>query len=134
MLPRIVRFGMVGAASTLAYIALALLGEGLGLAVAVASIAAYSLCIPFAYLGHRHLTFGSDRPHREALSRFVALSLLGLGISAAAPWLLCDLLRLPAFVGVFTVAILVPLASFAGQSLFVFPSAKEVQGAIPRPG
>jgi putative flippase GtrA len=125
MLPRVVRFGMVGAASTLAYMALALLGEALGMAVVVASVAAYSLCIPFAYLGHRHLTFGSDRPHREAASRFVALNLLGLGVSAAAPWLLCDLAGLPAVAGVFTAAILVPLASFAGQSLFVFPKEKQ---------
>jgi len=125
MLPRVVRFGMVGAASTLAYMVLALLGEALGMAVVVASVAAYTLCIPFAYLGHRHLTFGSDRPHREAVSRFVALNLLGLGVSAAAPWLLCDLAGLPAFAGVFTAAILVPLASFAGQSLFVFPTEKQ---------
>ena len=120
-LPRVVRFGMVGAASTLAYIALALLGEALGLTVVVASVAAYALCIPFAYLGHRHFTYGSNRPHREATPRFVALNLVGLGISAAAPWLLCDLAGLPPFAGVFTAAVLVPLASFAGQSLFVFP-------------
>jgi putative flippase GtrA len=123
-LPRIVRFFMVGGASTLAYILLALAGEALGLAVVIASVAAYALCIPFAYLGHRHFTYGSDRPHREASPRFVALNLLGLGISAGAPWLLCDVAGLPPFAGVFTAAVLVPLASFAGQSLFVFPATR----------
>ena len=46
---------------------------------------------------------------------------LGIGLSIAAPWLLCDRFGLPAAIGVFTVAVLVPLASFVGQSLFVFP-------------
>lgn len=123
-LPRIVRFSMVGGASTLAYALLALGGEALGMNVVVASVLAYALCVPFAYLGHRHFTYGSSRPHREAVSRFVALNIAGLAISAAAPWLLCDVVRLPAFAGVFTAAVLVPLASYAGQALLVFPSAK----------
>lgn len=123
LLPRLLRFGLVGAASTLAYMVLALLGEAAGLAVVIASVLAYAVCVPFAYLGHRHFTYGSSRPHREATPRFLILNLIGLGISAAAPWLLCDVAGLPPFAGVFTAAVLVPLASFAGQSLFVFPSA-----------
>lgn len=124
-LPRIVRFFIIGATSTGSYVLLALAGEALGLPVALASAGAYGITIPLSYFGHRQLTFESDRPHREAASRFIALNLFGIGMSMAAPWLLCDRLGLPAAVGVLTVAVLVPLASFIGQSLFVFPSEKQ---------
>jgi putative flippase GtrA len=124
-LPRVLRFGIIGATSTGSYIILALAGEALGLPVALASVIAYAITIPLSYFGHRHLTFESDRPHREAASRFVALNLFGIGLSIGAPWLLCDRLELPAAIGVFTVAVLVPLASFVGQSLFVFPGEKQ---------
>ena len=132
LLPRVLRFFLIGATSTGSYIVLALAGEALGLPVALASVGAYAVTIPLSYFGHRHLTFGSDRPHREAASRFLALNLFGIGLSIAAPWLLCDRLGLPAAVGVFSVAVLVPLASFVGQSLFVFPVEK--RPFIPRPG
>ena len=62
-------------------------------------------------------------------SRFLALNLFGIGLSVAVPWLLCDRLALPAAAGVLAVAVLVPLASYFGQSLFVFPDRKQARCA-----
>jgi putative flippase GtrA len=120
-LPRVVRFGIIGAFTTVGYVLLALLGEASGIHVAVASLCAYLAMGTLSYFGHRHVTFESERPHREAASRFVAVTLFGLLLALAAPWLLCDRLGLPASIGVLTVAVLVPLTSYFGQSLFVFP-------------
>lgn len=134
-LPRVVRFGIIGAASTGAYVALALIGKGLGLPVSAASLAAYAVAFPFSYFGHRRVTFQSDRPHREAVSRFVALNLFGLLLAVAMPWLLCDQLGLPGIAGIVAVAVTVPLSSFLGQSLLVFPSAGDApQFARPTGG
>jgi putative flippase GtrA len=120
-LPRVVRFGIIGAVTTGGYALLALLGKAAGIPVVAASLCAYLAMMAFSYFGHRHLTFESERPHREAASRFVALNLFGLLLSLAVPWLLCDRIGLSASVGLLTVAVLVPLSSFVGQSLFVFP-------------
>lgn len=118
-------FGLVGAISTLAYTGLALAFGKLGLHPVAASFAAYAVGMVISYTGHRHLTFGSSRPHREAFPRFVIVNLFGIAVSIAAPWALTVHLALPPIVAVLTTTFLVPLASFVGHNRFVFPSASQ---------
>ncbi|WP_380877566.1 hypothetical protein ACFB49_13370 [Sphingomonas sp. DBB INV C78] len=118
-------FGLVGGASTLAYIALALGFGRLGLHAVAASFAAYLVGMVISYAGHRHLTFASRRPHSEALPRFVLVNLFGVGLSLAAPFLLTVTFGLPPAVAVATTTILVPLASFVGHNRFVFPQRSD---------
>lgn len=48
-----------------------------------ANLPAFALAWCVSYTGHRSLTFASDRPHREALPRFLGVSLLGLALNQA---------------------------------------------------
>lgn len=124
ILRRIGAFGLVGLLATLTYALCALLFERLGMGAVAASFLAYLAGMALSYSGHRRLTFASSRPHAEAIPRFIAVNMFGLGVSLALPWLLTVRLGLPSIVAVMAASILVPMASYIGHSRLVFADAR----------
>lgn len=128
---RLVRFGLIGAATTLLYAGLAwLFGRGLHWPAALASAAAYGACATLSYWGHRKLTFRSREPHRVALPRFAATTAGGYAAALAVP------VVLGAFGFGFELAILltclaIPLANFVVLDRLVF---RRRRGAEAAPG
>jgi putative flippase GtrA len=118
--PRLTRFGLVGGAATLSYVAVSVLLHRAGLAATPASMTAYLIAGGMSYLGHKRVTFRSDRAHAVAVPRFLAS--LGLGIVAAGviSAVLVEGLRLPVIVSTLATCVVAPLLSYATLSLFVF--------------
>lgn len=117
---RLFRFGLVGGAATLSYAALALLLHWAGLSPAPTSVTAYLIAGGVSYLGHKHLTFRSDRPHVVAAPRFLASLGLGAVAAGALSEVLVEGLRLSVVASTLIVCIVAPLLSYGALSLFVF--------------
>ena len=77
-----------GGATALQYLILIALVSGTGLAAAPSSAIGYALSTLFNYAANRRLTFRSDRAHRSALPRFLALACVGLALNTATVGLL----------------------------------------------
>jgi len=118
---RLFRFGSVGVAATLLYAAIAWgLTAGARMGAAPASLTAYAMAGVFSYLAQKRFTFRSSAAHGDAAPRFIAASLVGAGIAAAAPLILTDQLRLPAFVAIAVTCGLVPLMNYLVLDRLVF--------------
>jgi putative flippase GtrA len=69
---QLARYGLVGGALSVLYAGLtAVLIEATNWPALNASIGAFVLSLPFAYLGHRYVTFRSSGSHATELVRFV---------------------------------------------------------------
>lgn len=89
---RITVFGLVGAMASLTHLAVAgALMEGLGLSIWWANLGGFAVAFGLSYLGHYHLTFTSGRAHGQAVPRFLATALIGLGVNNAALWVMVRL-------------------------------------------
>jgi putative flippase GtrA len=114
-------FALVGLASTLAYALLFnLLHAHLPVPAAASSVLAYSLCAIGSYLGHRHLSFRSDRAHSLALPRFVLVSLAGNAAAFLIAAVLTDWLGYPVIVTTAAVCVAIPLGSLVLNAGYVF--------------
>jgi putative flippase GtrA len=110
---RTLRFALVGVAATAIYAVLAWAGtEGLGLPSPLASIAAYAFAALCSYVGHRSMTFTSDRRHREAVPLFGGIAVFGYVVALGAPWLLTEKLGAPAHAAILTTCMLVPVFNY----------------------
>jgi len=79
-----VRFGAVGLIGTAChYTVLISLVQGLHSRPVAASTLGAIVGALVNYILNRRLTFASDRPHREALPRFMAVAIVGFGLNAA---------------------------------------------------
>jgi len=79
-----VAFLAVGGSALLGYVLVAEALHRAGLAPTPASMLAYPICVPLAYLGQRYITFRSTRGHATALTRYVATQGVGLGVASGA--------------------------------------------------
>jgi putative flippase GtrA len=114
-------FALVGLASTLAYAVLfGVFHQTLPLSAAVCSVVAYSLCAVGSYLGHRHLSFRSDRAHQVALPRFLMVSLFGNLLAFLIAAVLTDYYGYPVTVSTVVICIVIPLCSCVLNSRYVF--------------
>jgi len=117
---RLLRFGLVGGAATMTYAVLVGLLHRAGLVPAAASMTAYLTAGLVSYLGHKRITFRSDRAHAVAAPRFVASLALGIGTAGAIPVIVVDGLRLPLAVATAVTCVAAPVLSYLALSLFVF--------------
>ena len=70
----ILRFGLVGVAATLAYLAASLLLLDQGLAARATNLAAFAVGTLMSYLGHYFFTYRADDSHLRLGSRFVTVT------------------------------------------------------------
>jgi len=77
-------YGVLGIACTLVQFATLELGIWwMGLQPVTASVLGFIGAAAVGYFANRNWTFRSDRPHREALPRFIAIALAALALNAA---------------------------------------------------
>lgn len=127
---RMTMFAIVGAAATASYVVLALVLTSLYPAAAILdSVIAYTLASIVSYCGHRWITFGSARPHAEAVPRFAAVTSIGYAITAAMPLVVIDWLGLDGRLSVAAVCVLVPLVTYVGLDRLVYRSNAHPPGA-----
>ncbi len=134
-------FAAVGLASTLAYALLFNLAHAhLPVPAALSSVLAYSLCAVGSYLGHRHLSFRSDRAHALALPRFVLVSLAGNAAAFLIAAVLTDWLGYPVIATTIVICVAIPLGSLVlnagyvfGASLVAPQTSPDLPGPLSRP-
>lgn len=85
-----------------------------------ASLFGYVACIPFAYLGHRWVTFTSSGNFPVEAVRFIAVHVTGLLVSWCVMDLVANRLGLHFTVGIVAAVVLVPLLTFVVLDRFVF--------------
>ena len=116
-----IRFAGVGAAATAVhYLTLIILVEIAMANALLASAAGYTVGAFVNYILNYHYTFGSDKPHREAMTKFFAVALVGLGLNSLIMALMTKGLELHYFVGQVIATGLVLLFNFAGNRWWTF--------------
>lgn len=86
----------------------------------LASVVAYSLCVPPTYLAQRRFTFRSARAHGAALGRYAGVQIVGLFVSTATTflaWAIPGLASLQVFV---LAAVVTASVSYLLQKHWVF--------------
>lgn len=120
-LVRFLRFAAVGAVGTVAHYALLLfMVEVLGTAALAGAVAGFMLGAVVNYSLSRMLVFDSTRPHGEALPRFLAVAVVGLGWTALLMALLVDVAGLHYLLAQFLTTALLLLWHYAGNALWTF--------------
>lgn len=108
------RFLVVGAAATvLQYAILIALVRSAGVNAVVASTLGFAVSMWLNYVLNRRYTFASDRPHAQALPRFIATALCGLALNAVGMYVLVSLLRLNYLLAQVIVTVVVTVWNFA---------------------
>jgi putative flippase GtrA len=109
-----IRFVAVGAVATgLQYAILVALVRWAGWNAVAASTLGFAISMWLNYLLNRRYTFASDRPHAQALPRFVATALCGLGLTAAGMYVLTGPLRVDYLLAQVIVTVAVTAWNFA---------------------
>lgn len=119
---KLVRFGLVGGASTVLYALLTWQGvESLGLRPTLAAALSYALLIPPNFIAHKYFTFGSEGNVGRESGKFVLVHALNLGLSVAGmaviEWLGADYR-----IGIATSTVAVPVIVFLLMNSWVFRS------------
>lgn len=130
LLDLLARYGAIGIAATVLYLATASGLRLAGMGAGVASTLAYLAACSVSYLGHRSFTFRSRAMHRRAVPRFLVVSLLGLGIAAALPPLVQWLTPFDAYFGFLAVTVTVAGCSFVSLRLAVFRAADDAEREV----
>jgi putative flippase GtrA len=90
---RVLRYGLVGASASALYIGLTIsIIDAAILPPLAASVAAFFLSLPAAYLGHLYLTFRRTEAERRQFLRFVLAMSHAFTVSTAMMWLTVDVL------------------------------------------
>ena len=123
------RYVVAGLLATGQYFAaVALLVEGAGIGPVAAAAAATVLVIATSYVVNRRWVFDSDRPHRSALSRFVAASALSILLNTGLMHLAVRILGWPYLAGLLLATAVVPPTNFLLNSLWCFRPAAPPTG------
>jgi putative flippase GtrA len=116
----LVRFAVVGLASTALYFAALLIGVRAGAPASVAGLIAYIVIMGLNYLAQRWWTFRSKRAHRSSLVRFAGTHVVGVGLNTLTLGVLVDALGIALVVGQGVALALVFAWSYLAQKFFVF--------------
>jgi putative flippase GtrA len=130
-LHRVVRFGLAGLVSTLAYFLLInALVLAAGMPPVAASVCAYLLSLGISYLLQSRFTFRVNADSVGQVARFVITSLAGLIVSWCVMAITIDVLTWPYFVGAVAICVLIPLVNFFVFRGWVFAMRKDTK-ALP---
>ncbi|MGO4389123.1 GtrA family protein [Microvirga sp. 2YAF29] len=118
---RVVRFALVGAASSGAYAVIMMVATSVfGLAPWVSSAVAYVLAMIINFPLQRSFTFMSKGDVRREGLKYLSVHLLNLLVSVAVVHLITQILQWPVFVSVAAVIIIIPLIQFLVLEIWVF--------------
>lgn len=116
----LIRFGMVGAFSTLVYLGLYAAIIGVGGGFVLAALTAFVLSATIGFVGHHRFTFRADVPAASGMARWLALQSMVVGVNIALLAVLvhgADLNRIVAQVILLPV---IPLLTFVASKQLVF--------------
>lgn len=117
------RFGLVGVSSTLLYFAVYSVGVLLGVAFALAAVAAFVISAACGYLLHDRWTFRANAASGAGLARWLALQGTVLGLNLLALWGLVQGAGLHRIVAQFALLPLIPLATYFMSRRRIFGAA-----------
>lgn len=118
-LPQVVTFFIVGAISSLGYLAaMSLSIEQFGLSVFASALIAFLVGTCISYVGNTLLTFRA-KVNRKNLLRFLLVVLLGLALNQTIAYGL-SVLGAHYFLIALTVFVLVPIINFLGHTVFTY--------------
>jgi putative flippase GtrA len=124
---RLMRFGLIGAAAAaIHYWTVIALVELAGVAPLRANIGAFAVAFWCSYFGHRHWTFadhGRGNPV-AVFFRFLATALLGFLLNQWLFYLLLTYLRLPYFISLAIVMVIVAASTYLLSRLWAFRSGE----------
>jgi putative flippase GtrA len=81
---------------------------------------AYGPCLVLNYSLHRSFTFRSDKHHRQAGPRYLAIQLSGLAINSGVLWFSVDYMHWAFLPSQIIVTLMLALSSYLGQKLWSF--------------
>lgn len=115
------RFGVMGALSTVLYLSIMLPLKWLITAqLWLVAVIAYLLSMTVNYVLQRNITFRSNRRHQEAVTRFVVVQLIGLGMNALVLDQLVTRRHYPFWFGQSVAVVLTSIWSYGAQKVWVF--------------
>lgn len=119
---RIVRYGVVGTAISLVYtLAVVLLVDGLHVpSPTVASVLAFAVMLPVAYLAHRDVTFRAAARDPAQAWRFAITTTTSFMVATAGMYVLTAVLGRSYLLGIALNWVLIPTANFAVYLIWVF--------------
>jgi putative flippase GtrA len=118
---RIIRFGLIGACATLAYVLVSIIAnESLRIAPMPTCIIAQGASFAISYFGHTVYSFRVKSDHSLFLWRFVLITGLTFVLATTTTWLIADVWRLSSRIAVAAVAVLIPLVSYFCNRYWVF--------------
>ena len=92
---RFLRFLITGGSGAVAYLAGSTLLTFAGMQPWLASFLVYGSLVPIVYTIQRRFVFRSGVAHSRSFPRYVAIQSIGLGLAAALPFLLEDVVPSP---------------------------------------
>jgi putative flippase GtrA len=120
---RLMRFGIIGAAAAaIHYLTVVALVELAGVAPLHANIGAFAVAFWCSYFGHRHWTFADRRGGNAvaAFFKFLVTALLGFLLNQWLFYLLLTYLRLPYFISLAIVMVIVATSTYLLSRLWAF--------------
>lgn len=135
VVPRPLRYLIVGGAVGLLWLVLSNAMLAAGLAPFVVGAASFVACTPLSYAGHRWVTFESDAPMTPEARRYLAKALAGLMLSAAVTHLALVTFALPRLAGLVVTSVVVPVVGFLLSRHWVFRRTDSTPiGQVAGPG
>ncbi len=124
---KVLRFALVGAASSGAYAVIMLVAtSAVGLAPWISSVVAYVSAMIINFPLQRNFTFMSTGDVRREGLKYLGVHLVNLLVSVAVVHLITEVLQWPVFVSVAAVVVIIPLIQFLVLEIWVFkPSMRE---------
>lgn len=119
----LVRFGAVGASSTLLYLAIYGAAVWAGVPFVLAALAAFALSALSGYLLHDRWTFRTHAASRAGLARWLALQGTVMGANILALWALVVLAGSERFLAQVVLLPLIPLTTYVLSRRRVFGAA-----------
>lgn len=118
---RVVYFGMIGLANTIAYVVISIAFVRCGMNAFVASLFAYALCALWSYWMNASFTFEARAPHAVAAPRFLGITVVSSSIATVILFM-TQKLGFPVEISLVLTSLALPIANYVAAEFFVFRS------------
>ena len=127
---QILRFGMVGAAASMTYLASSIALLKLGMAPIVVNLAAFAISLALSYLGQYYFTYRAAGAHRMLSRRYAVSTAILIATCTALHWALLRLSLDPRLASL-AVTLTYPALSFLLNHGWVFGRGASARSAGP---